>query len=584
MKDVKKFLEKEKINIDEILFDDKKLNDLFLNRITYLDKKDIDEKLLLEYDFLPLHIINIIDYVNYDLSNLRENELKQIKEYCNTLYKYSKNHPELLENNPIFKLNKKILISLFGIDILEEFDNMKKTSYEEALKTYEKLQKYAFVSNKDLYILIDYLTSVINTKDEKLLEMQEKLVKIIIDNNLDRSLRTKNFIMQFIAQTDFKKRGFDYKIYLSDNNDVFHSKLGVAKSEFILINASKFRDVPISTFFYENYKNIMEYNEKIKESQQRDKIVQKKYTMFNFVSTIYHELWHAFQLYKLQKGIVDSDSLSHLEDYLISKYIGEKYENMNYPYKTSEKDARIYSYECLEQFYKNFLPSEVENIKVITFYMQKINEEKKQYSFKHDDENNVIINEIFTVNFMDRIIGNNSEILTEFPVLKLIYDENGKPLNISKLISNSKGKGFEFEKYTIARILNKDLKKLNIENMEYEELKNIINALIQIMKNTIKSLNIVNGCIEKDKQLNKHYEEVVKQKIFITGEIHSFLRKNISNKIFYINENYIEIFNECFNQVNNIIKTVGISLKDEGIQNFSFSLLTGDEYSINKTV
>lgn len=587
MKNVKKILEENKINIDEIFFDDKKLNDLFLNKVIYLDKKDIDEKLLLAYDFLPLYIINLIDYVNYDLTNLRENELKQIKEYCNLLYKYSKNHPELIETNPIFKLNKNIKINLFGIDILEEFSNMKKTSYEKALEIYEKLEKNYLLSNKDLYFLIDYLTSVINTKDEKLLVMQEKLIKLIIHNNLDRSLRTKNFIMHFIAQRNFKERGFDYKIYLSDNKEILKNRLGVANSTCILLNASKFRNVPIQTFFYENYGYIMDYNNRIEEENKQKNEMdkkQKKYAMFNFACTVYHELWHAFQLYKLQKGIIDSDSLSHLEDYLISEYIGEKYEKKNYPYKTSEKDARIYSYQCLELFYRNFIPSEIKNIKTILFDMEKTEEEKKQYSFKHDEENSVLINETFIVNYMDKIISNNPKILTEFSTLKLIYDENGYPLNISKLISNSKGKGFEFKKYTIARILNKDLNKLSMENIEYEELKNIIEALIQIMDDTIKSLNIINNCLQKDKELNKNYKEVVKQKIFITGEIHSFLKKNISNKIFYINENYIGIFDDCFNYINDIIKNVGIKLGDEEIQNFSFSLLTGTEYSSNQMV
>ena len=156
MEDVKEFLKENNINIDKVLFDDKKLNDLFLNRVTYLDKSYIDSDLLLTYDCLPIYIINILDYVNYDLSKLKEKGVIRIKEYCNLLYQYCKNNPELIESNPIFKLKKIVLIELFGPDRLEELNSIRKKVQERAIEIYERIEKNYLVSTRNLYFLIDY--------------------------------------------------------------------------------------------------------------------------------------------------------------------------------------------------------------------------------------------------------------------------------------------------------------------------------------------------------------------------------------------------------------------------------------------
>lgn len=566
MKDVKKFLKENNINIDKVLFDDKRLNDLFLYRITYLNKNNIDSDLLLTYDCLPIYIINVLDYVNYDLSKLKEKELTQIKKYCNLLYQYCKNNPELIESNPIFKLNKKVLIELLGTNRLDKLSVIRRKTQEKAIEIYKRIEKDYLVSTRNLYFLIDYFTNTVNTNNKNLIKMQKNLIQKIIDNKLDDSLRTKNFIMQFISFEKFRELGFECKIYFSDKiekNDKDEISLGETDFGYIKMNATEFRNISFDTFSCDHYDKVRKEN-------------SKEVLMIDFIRVIYHELWHAFQFYKMDLGVIDEESIGHLEMQLIKNYIDKKDYNRNYTKQIFENDSEIHGYKETLLFYEKFLNVELIKFLKIAKEKRKFHENQKKYSYKKDKQGKIFLNETYITKYMDKIIKKHPELLNEYYGLKLIYDDVGNPLDIVSLNNNAKKMGFEFEKYVIARILNLDLRKINLDNIEYTSYKNLVLAFVDIIKHSLDSIDVINNNIGKSSKL---YITLFQAKLAIIVEISLFLNKCILNERLNTEELqplYREL-DKYFKEANIKIKELGIALNDKELEICSLKQLIGEK-------
>ena len=394
--------------------------------------------------------------------------------------------------------------------------------------------------------------------------MQRNLIQKIIDDKLDESLRTKNFIMQFISQEKFRELGFECKIYFSDNmekNDKNWINLGETDLGYIKINATQFRNVSFDTF-------SCKYYEVARKSKTREVL------MLNFVCIIYHELWHAFQLYKIEKGIIDSESIGHLERQLIEDYIDEDDYTRNYKKQIFENDSEIHGYKEAILFYEKFLGIELIKFLKISNEKRRFHENQKKYSYKKNKQGKIFLNETYITKYMDKIIKKHPELLNQYRGLKLIYDDDGNPLDIVSLNNNAKKMGFEFEKYVIARILNLDLRKIDLNKIDYDSYKNLVLAFVDIVKHSLESIDVIN--VGRGSQL---YTMLLQAKLAIIVEISLFLNKSILNERLNTKEMqplYREL-DKCFKEANIKIKELGISLNDKELENCSLKQLIGEK-------
>ena len=344
------------------------------------------------------------------------------------------------------------------------------------------------------------------------------------------------------------------------NGGVF---LGETELGYIKINASEFRNVSLETFSCSYYETAK-------------KLKTKEATMLNLVCIIYHELWHAIQLYKLYKGIIDSESIGHLERQLIEDYIDEDDYVRNYRKQIFENDSEINAYKEAILFYEKFLGIELIKFLMLSKRRIKMHENIKKYSYKEDKYGEKFLNEIYITKYMDRIIKRNPSLLSKYEGLKLIYDDSGNPLDIVRLNNNSKKMGFEFEKYVIARILNLDLRKINLNKIDYDSYKNLVLAFVDIVKNSLSSIDIINNKVKNNKEL---YRMLVQQKISIIVEISLFLNRGILNERFNTDEmqELYKVLDKYFKITNVRIKEVGVYLNDKKIENYLLKQLTGEK-------
>lgn len=562
---VDQILKELEIDIDEILFSNYNVGNLFDYKVNYLTYDKIDGKKVVTYDLLPLYIKTIFEDIDYDFKRLTQKQSFHIRIYFSFLYKYCKENPELMFSNPLLKEKEEVIIHFLGKDKLEELKQLSKKTTDKAIFIYKNIIKNdKFTYKKDLYFLIKYFINNIDTKDQSLIEAQSNLIKIIVQRNLDDSLLTKEFIMKFLAQRKFDEMGFNFRIYFSDTIEKNH--LGETGFYEIQINAQKFKKVPLDSLRYKNY------------LPHRG----KKVSMFDFIVTIYHELWHLESLYKATQGSIDSHGLTQLEDFLIYSNKSKEEYRENYIYKISEIEAEISGYKGAIEFYEKYLPEELEEFIELYKREHTRNIIRQKSSIKKDETDNVFINEVFVVKCINEIIKSNPKFLNEYKVLNLLYNQEGNPLPFLELINNLKEKDYEFKKYLVPRIINNELSNLNIDEMGMEQCENIVLCMLDVAKNSIEGLNAINEFYDKDDLLNKNYKEILGQKLLIFLKIYSFFRKNKNHSNFNTNviaDCYI-VFDEYIAKFMDMMFVVGTNLNDEEIKNISLDMLSGDKKSL----
>ena len=379
---------------------------------------------------------------------------KKNADYQRIVRKYKEKFlPAFLENP--YKYFDSYILRDFFINRIFSFSERRKI--KKILKDIKKQVEFVLEEGpKNKYekrLLMKYLKDHININDKK----QKKLIKDILEKNEEPSdYYERMFLCSFVSKWMLKENGFE------DEVAVFPAVLeektisGYAFSNIILI------------------KNDREGN------------------ISNVIESVCHETQHVIQDKKTRKLRSDEHDYEESEIGFIRlehKIFGSAFYKMNYFLSRIEYDAEVNGIKFAEKFFESFglqMPDYLENFAfkghVCDFVMAYIGNDKYEKEFA----------EYAYASYWDDIVSRNINpntnygILSTYPCLKKIYNEDGSRKSFKEMISSgfyTEEDFYMFYSFVFCYIQEGALDNLEIEN---DEVFYNINLVCQKVNDKIK--------------------------------------------------------------------------------------------------
>lgn len=220
-----------------------------------------------------------------------------------------------------------------------------------------------------------------------------------------------------------------------------------------------------------------------------------------FTKTVCHETRHTYQ-YESSKNKVNKEAFDVATRNLFGKYLNTKDYNSyhdNYRYAGIELDAEREGHRAASIFFmaheRNDLADNVRNNRVNVF------DKRHYYPFMKDSNGKSHPIDTFIVNNLDSIIANHPDEIKNYPVLKEIYDSNGKRKPYSVLFTErmeqSLFKRGIYEHYMFNGISNGEINTIDLSNSSDEYIKRFNQTLASIYRDAIFS-NVKTYLYDKD--------------------------------------------------------------------------------------
>lgn len=448
-----------------------------------------------------ISLINSLE--NYIIENKEQIKEQDLKNYINFLY-------------DLFRQNKNIIFKFKIFNYNDFFEPSKQniindTRIKLGNKIYSlshKLINNEKITNDDKYLIFDFMNSNINNTKYK--NFNDNILKYLLNNYKEEY---NYYIINYITYIITTKLNTNYVNIYYSNNDI---------NDIITINNNN------NIKYVNNITNLI-YNiiTKIKETIPNN-------TFDNIKNII-------FKKYLTKK---------EYEEYIL------KYKNNNYDYYNEINTWQLVIYILKKYSYNNYL--ELINLKNDTLT-------KYYYRTLYITKSTIEHKEKYNVDKLDKIVKNNIELITEYPLLNNLYNSNGTKLNIITILENeSKLKEkYLFNDYVTefiqtGKLLLLDINKLTIEQqfLLLDKILILLKIELEELKNNIKLYKILDKDDIRFKERTMLYNE------------YNF---NRVNKIKY----YINYINDNNSIINRLIK---IDNKNNNTRKFNKDIKDASKY------
>lgn len=216
--------------------------------------------------------------------------------------------------------------------------------------------------------------------------------------------------------------------------------------------------------YFDSTNNCIWIDDSLLEKFLNSPELSQKAELFN---TMFHEMHHAVQYDNITKGKINFLTYNFIKEDIIRQY-DENFYNDNYQSIFSETDARKEGIIGTLEFLNGLNPQFVEVVK--SPYEQSYISESENHSISQDEKKNLAIGKngtnIDISDYIGYLIQSNPQILVNYPILSLEYNQDGTLKSLDTLLQ-------EFEQ------------KKSSQTTDYKNLYSIYYGLIN--KNISKS-------------------------------------------------------------------------------------------------
>ena len=438
---------------------------------------------------------------------------EKLKEYLKVFYNDFLKNPHKYARSPLIENDFLIILRKNGLNT-EKIEKVRNEYYDSRSmnKLYNK-KKTTQLTEEEKNRYYAYLLLIMNSTDESVKKVIEEEIDTIIKENKNKYIKDINTMeLQFYGQyvSNYSKR--------LNNNKEFADRIDT----IVMIGEAK---------------------PNLGGSENYDTIFMNKNTEYTnkfsfFTQCICHETQHAIQEHESKKEISKRAYEMALRN-LFSKYLDYDSYHMNYGYESIELDAEYHGYFNARVFFsernENELAEELWKRELELYW------NRNDYNYKNGKNGKSYPTDMYIVYNIDNIIKNNPDEINNYPVLKMIYNEDGTKKTFKELLIEN-GTGYYnkrniFDNYIHNGIWNNELEKLDIETFNKEELK----TLFETLGNRFKDKSQIVLHYLNDENHTKDDKQVSHTTSYELGLVYIILK--------YIDKNYDKII-ECQNDLN----------------------------------
>lgn len=427
------------LSIKEFITDEEVTNDILVDAIINNQVKDkrLIENLISELSankLLSIFDNDMLKFINFILNMDYVDDYEKNKLIGNIFNKY---------------LNQDNYQYIFDILLSDLYNNKIIKLFIEEFK--EKLFNFALNdsitdTNIIMYMLENeiynenFISNCMNIKGISRFKIQNKLKSL---NLINQEMQDKNDINILIKNYNLNGMTIDYDFAINLLQLHLYNQIDLDKESMkgivriIIIKVLQEAGIENIGVLFNNINGVGgSYDTKyicINESQI-DKFLNlsiRSQDKFDLFVTMFHEITHAIQEKNILNNNFDFNTYFMLKEEIIKKY-DSNYYDLNYEIMLEEIDARRGGIDITYDFFAKNFPELAPIIKLSLEtkkeYFEYSNYNKKQFSIS---EKEVVMNTIF-----DKIISIHPNLLEEYPILKIEYNNNGKPKNINEFDLN----------------------------------------------------------------------------------------------------------------------------------------------------
>ena len=384
-------------DLDKILRDINSLASLYSNSANTKDNLGNDSNYRSIMRAIELHMKDLV---------LSSNMLgdQRLENYKKVLHSTMQKDPTYVFESEVLRVPKERLLGIMNEDVYNKFSNYKGTVDKYCSLVYEKLINNEEVSSKDKQMLMNFLYSNVGTNDPTIYNMQENMIKRLMNGVEKCDYHDAKFLVEFIAKEESKEYGFDVVTSVSHFGGKNKGARGYASEYNVCIEADYILD---SLNSGDNEKKAM------------------------VVHTICHEVAHTKQNNDIKEGVCNKKTLDILTDKIFRKELSENdfnYYKYNYYFEAGEKDAEIKGFLYADRYINKYLTDENEKERISNFLHNKKDHEiyVDTISMRKDSSMEKVDADKFKIENMERILMRDNSYLTKFPQYKLLYNDNGQ--------------------------------------------------------------------------------------------------------------------------------------------------------------
>jgi len=329
---------------------------------------------------------------------------ERLTNYRNALQAAINQDPTYIFESEILKLPKDKLLGIMSEEMYDKFSQYKGTLDKYCSAIYDKLINGEEVPTKERHTLMNFLYSNVGTSDKRIHDMQENIVKRIINGGGKYDYQDADFFVAYIANEEAKNYGYDSVCCLSDLRSMGSGGTrGVATAYRIDIDA--------------NYAlNSM-------NSANREDIA-------TLIHTVCHEAAHVKQTLDVSKNICNKDTLDIIFDRIFRQELTKEnfeFYRTNYYFDSGEKDAEKKGYLRADTYIYEYMEDEREKQRVSYYLHDKKDHEiyADMISMRKDESLKKFDADKFRIEKMSEILKKNGHYFSKCPQLKYLYNING---------------------------------------------------------------------------------------------------------------------------------------------------------------
>lgn len=312
------------------------------------------------------------------------------------------------------------------------------------------------------------------------------------------------------------------------------------------------------------------------------------------LSTLFHELRHAFQVREADLCKVNDISFRYATRSILSQLDSDEY-HRNYNFYDIEADANYAGWKEVVMIIKKYFPGSSLKEETSRIYAQK-HFYKQHINYKKDKYNQKLVTGLFVKEQLDNYFSRNPKTLSgEYSQFSRFYYSNGAPKNLEDLLTLKdvdKYENFYYDQIVARAYQGYKIRKDMITLMSLEEKKNLISNCVRIVKLSSSKLDYIYKNIELNEKIKNNGLEsrnILSIDVFnINVDIfYKMAKKYVGyiNNIFKLypelyDDNIIFRVNGYINSINNnpVVKRKYLDSSIDNISNYSMN--GGRKYAV----
>ena len=395
-----------------------------------------------------------------------------LKNYRNVFNKTINNDITYIFTNELIKLPKERLKKVMAGNVYDSIQERKNKIESECHKIYFKYSSGISISQREEKILLDYLRATIGTRDKKIFEMQENMLRTILNDKKDNGYEEADFVVSFIANEEAKKLDITMLSHLSDFSGFkYKTARGLAKKTAIYIE----------------------------KEQGINALNNKGNDLAKFIHTICHEAKHIEQNSNIINSVCNEKTKNVLYDKLFREYLSDEKFNFyksNYYFESGEKDAEVAGFYNATVYVTKYLKNGEELKKVLL-------DEKDHQNYiqlielRKDNEENKFDADYFRHKKIKEIVKEHPELVKQYRQLSYFFTSDGNLKSFQQQLieysdfkrNNKKDRQNIYYSTFCVAIDTNQLNSIDFSSMSREDIYKVMHSLSEFYNNQVESVH-----------------------------------------------------------------------------------------------